>query len=75
MSRYHGFDIAELPPPSQAWAADEMLNILEACVKPSVAISTETVGAREAMRFDRYRANCASSSIISKREGPLSALL
>jgi gamma-glutamyltranspeptidase/glutathione hydrolase len=32
VTRYHGFDVAELPPPSQAWAADEMLNILEACV-------------------------------------------
>jgi gamma-glutamyltranspeptidase / glutathione hydrolase len=32
MTRYHGFEVAELPPPSQAWAADEMLNILEACV-------------------------------------------
>jgi gamma-glutamyltranspeptidase/glutathione hydrolase len=30
--KYHGFDIFELPPPSQAWAANEMLNILEACV-------------------------------------------
>jgi len=29
---YHGFDILELPPPSQAWAANEMLNILEACL-------------------------------------------
>jgi gamma-glutamyltranspeptidase/glutathione hydrolase len=32
VTRYRGFDIAELPPPAQAWAADEMLNILEACV-------------------------------------------
>jgi gamma-glutamyltranspeptidase/glutathione hydrolase len=32
VTSYHGFDIAELPPPAQAWAADEMLNILEACV-------------------------------------------
>ncbi len=32
VTSYHGFEIAELPPPSQAWAADEMLNILEACV-------------------------------------------
>jgi gamma-glutamyltranspeptidase/glutathione hydrolase len=32
ISTYHGFEIAELPPPSQAWAAGEMLNILEACV-------------------------------------------
>ena len=29
---YHGYDVLELPPPSQAWAANEMLNILEACV-------------------------------------------
>src|SRR5882762_10018481 len=31
-STYHGFDIFELPPPSQAWSTNEMLNILEACV-------------------------------------------
>ncbi len=29
---YHGFEILELPPPSQAWAAIEILKILEACV-------------------------------------------
>jgi len=29
---YHGHDILELPPPAQAWAANEMLNILQACV-------------------------------------------
>jgi gamma-glutamyltranspeptidase/glutathione hydrolase len=32
VTSYHGHDVFELPPPSQAWAADEMLNILEACV-------------------------------------------
>ncbi len=31
-TQYHGYDILELPPPSQAWAANEMLNILQACV-------------------------------------------
>lgn len=31
-TRYHGFDLYELPPPSQAWAANEILNILQACV-------------------------------------------
>jgi gamma-glutamyltranspeptidase/glutathione hydrolase len=31
-SQYHGYDILELPPPSQAWATNEMLNILQACV-------------------------------------------
>ena len=29
---YHGYQILELPPPSQAWAANEMLNILDVCV-------------------------------------------
>jgi len=29
---YHGHVIVELPPPSQAWAADEILSILQACV-------------------------------------------
>jgi gamma-glutamyltranspeptidase / glutathione hydrolase len=31
-SRYGGYDILELPPPSQAWATEELLNILQACV-------------------------------------------
>jgi gamma-glutamyltranspeptidase / glutathione hydrolase len=31
-AQYHGYDILELPPPAQAWAANEMLNILQACV-------------------------------------------
>ena len=32
MTHYHGYAVYELPPPSQDWAACEMLNILEACV-------------------------------------------
>ena len=31
-TQYKGFTILELPPPSQAWAANEILNIVEACV-------------------------------------------
>jgi len=31
-TQYRGYDVLELPPPSQAWAANEMLNILEACL-------------------------------------------
>jgi gamma-glutamyltranspeptidase / glutathione hydrolase len=31
-TQYHGFEILELPPPAQAWAANEILNILQACV-------------------------------------------
>ncbi|MFO1246683.1 MAG: gamma-glutamyltransferase family protein [Alphaproteobacteria bacterium] len=32
LSNYKGFTLAELPPPSQGFAANEMLSILEACV-------------------------------------------
>jgi gamma-glutamyltranspeptidase/glutathione hydrolase len=32
LSDYKGFTLAELPPPSQGFAANEMLNILAACV-------------------------------------------
>jgi len=32
LSDYHGFTLAELPPPSQGFAANEMLNILGTCV-------------------------------------------
>jgi len=35
-TRYHGYDLMELPPPSQGFAANEALNILAACV-PKVA--------------------------------------
>jgi len=31
-TQYHGYDVFELPPPSQAWAANEMLNILQECL-------------------------------------------
>src|SRR5262249_37887242 len=31
-TQYHGYEVLELPPPSQAWATDEMLNILAACL-------------------------------------------
>lgn len=31
-TQYHGYDVLELPPPSQAWAANEMLSILQACL-------------------------------------------
>jgi len=31
-SSYHGYSLNELPPPSQAWGANLMLNLLEACV-------------------------------------------
>jgi gamma-glutamyltranspeptidase/glutathione hydrolase len=45
-TRYHGYDIYETPPPSQGWAALEMLNILEVCAEKKpfdlAAIGRET---------------------------------
>jgi hypothetical protein len=32
-TKYHGYDILELPPPAQAWAANEILSILQTCVQ------------------------------------------
>jgi gamma-glutamyltranspeptidase/glutathione hydrolase len=31
-TQYHGYEVLELPPPAQAWATGELLNILQACV-------------------------------------------
>jgi gamma-glutamyltranspeptidase/glutathione hydrolase len=31
-TQYQGYDVLELPPPAQAWAANEILNILQACM-------------------------------------------
>jgi gamma-glutamyltranspeptidase/glutathione hydrolase len=31
-THYRDYELIELPPPAQAWAANEMLNILQACV-------------------------------------------
>jgi gamma-glutamyltranspeptidase / glutathione hydrolase len=31
-TQYRGYDVLELPPPSQAWATNEMLNIVQTCL-------------------------------------------
>lgn len=40
---YHGYDIFQLPPPGQGWAALEMLNILEVCA-PAHGIDLSDLG-------------------------------
>jgi gamma-glutamyltranspeptidase/glutathione hydrolase len=40
---YHGYDIFQLPPPGQGWAALEMLNILEVCA-PEHGLNLSALG-------------------------------
>jgi gamma-glutamyltranspeptidase/glutathione hydrolase len=42
-TRYHGYDVFELPPPGQGFAALQMLNILEACV-PKLGFNLTKLG-------------------------------
>jgi gamma-glutamyltranspeptidase / glutathione hydrolase len=45
---YHGYDIFELPPPGQGFAALEMLNILEVCV-PKLGMNLSALGPSDPM--------------------------
>jgi len=42
-TNYHGYDVFQLPPPGQGFAALEMLNILEVCV-PKLGLNLATLG-------------------------------
>jgi gamma-glutamyltranspeptidase / glutathione hydrolase len=45
-TNYHGYDIYELPPPGQGFAALEMLNILEVCV-PRFGVTLAGLGPKD----------------------------
>ena len=47
-TNYHGYDIYELPPPGQGFAALEMLNILEVCT-PRLGVTLAGLGPTNAM--------------------------
>jgi gamma-glutamyltranspeptidase/glutathione hydrolase len=47
-TNYHGYDIYQLPPPGQGFAALEMLNILEVCV-PKLGMNLASLGPSDPM--------------------------
>ncbi|MGE0815102.1 MAG: gamma-glutamyltransferase family protein [Vicinamibacterales bacterium] len=49
-TNYHGFDIHQLPPPGQGFAALEMLNILEVCT-PKLGFNLTTLGPSDPMKW------------------------
>ena len=49
-TNYHGYDVHQLPPPGQGFAALEMLNILEVCA-PELGVSLAELGPRDPRYF------------------------
>ncbi len=49
-TNYHGYDVIQLPPPGQGFAALEMLNILEMCV-PKLGLNLTKLGPSSAMTW------------------------
>ena len=47
-TNYHGYDVFELPPPGQGFAALEMLNVLDVCV-PTLGMNLTSLGPADPM--------------------------
>jgi gamma-glutamyltranspeptidase/glutathione hydrolase len=70
-TNYHGFDVYELPPPGQGFAALEMLNILEVCV-PKLGFSLTRLGPADPMYWHLMveAKKLAYSDLLAKNADP-----
>ena len=70
-TNYHGFDVYELPPPGQGFAALEMLNILEVCV-PKLGFNLTSLGPSDPMYWHLMveAKKLAYSDLLAKNGDP-----
>jgi gamma-glutamyltranspeptidase / glutathione hydrolase len=70
-TNYHGYDVYELPPPGQGFAALEMLNILEVCV-PKLGFSLTKLGPSDPMYWHLLveAKKLAYSDLLAKNADP-----
>jgi gamma-glutamyltranspeptidase / glutathione hydrolase len=70
-TNYHGYDVFELPPPGQGFAALEMLNILEVCV-PKLGFNLTKLGPADPMYWHLMveAKKLAYADLLSKNADP-----
>jgi gamma-glutamyltranspeptidase/glutathione hydrolase len=70
-TNYHGYDVFELPPPGQGFAALEMLNILEVCV-PKLGMNLAKLGPSDPMYWHLMveAKKLAYADLLSKNADP-----
>ena len=70
-TNYHGYDVFELPPPGQGFAALEMLNILEVCV-PKLGLNLTSLGPADPMYWHLMveAKKLAYSDLLAKNADP-----
>jgi gamma-glutamyltranspeptidase/glutathione hydrolase len=70
-TNYHGFDVFELPPPGQGFAALEMLNILEVCA-PKLGFNLTSLGPADPMYWHLMveAKKLAYSDLLAKNADP-----
>ncbi len=70
-TNYHGYDVFELPPPGQGFAALEMLNILEVCV-PKLGFNLTSLGPSDPMYWHLMveAKKLAYSDLLAKNADP-----